>query len=109
VEHLAVQNGFADALDDVLMIVSELVSNAVLHGRAPLSMMFDYDRLRVLVEVRDGNAETSAVSARNPDAVVPGGRGLRIVDALAENWGTRLRATGKAVWATKRLTIDDLE
>jgi len=94
------ENRLDATLERLLLISSELVSNALLHGRPPLSMGCDCDCHRVLIEVSDGDAETASVARRTPDDSIPGGHGLNIVDALADSWGTELRTPGKSVWAS---------
>lgn len=79
------------------LIVSELATNAVRHAGTPF---------RVRVE-RDGESVRVAVDDRSddrPERVEPdgyrGGRGLRIVDTLASEWGTEpADGGGKRVWA----------
>ncbi|SDL12966.1 ATP-binding protein [Streptomyces indicus] len=83
--------------DDLLLCVSELATNALLHGVPPgrgllLRLYEDGDVLRV--EVHDSGAG----EPRIPDAADEGGRGLRIVEALADKWGVAARDPGKTVW-----------
>ncbi|AXE80406.1 ATP-binding protein [Streptomyces atratus] len=89
--------------DDVLLCVSELVTNALLHGvppgrgfRVPLYLEPADGILRV--EVHDsGEGEVRPVVAdATPDA--EGGRGLLLVAALADKWGVGERNPGKVVW-----------
>ncbi|MFZ4236227.1 ATP-binding protein [Streptomyces murinus] len=94
--------GYAVLADDVALVVSELMTNALLHG----SLRGRLIRLRVLttaatlrVEVSDPRGE------RRPNLrAVPGdqqfGRGLLLVQALADDWGVAPRVgVGKTVWA----------
>jgi anti-sigma regulatory factor (Ser/Thr protein kinase) len=94
------------AVENLLLIVSELVSNAVLHGAPPLSLEVSCDPHRVTIEVVDGDARTDGVSMGPIDRSAPGGRGLRIVDTLAERWGARASDAGKSVWASVRREQD---
>jgi len=79
--------------DDVLLVASELVTNVVLHtddgGRV---RAWNSDPVRL--EVHD----TSPRPPLFTDAQ-PGGRGLRIIDAICSSWGTTIVPTGKVVWA----------
>ncbi|MGW7351793.1 ATP-binding protein [Streptomyces sp. NPDC054784] len=90
------------------VIVSELAANAALHGVLPgrgfrLTLLLSPGGDRLRIEVTDGCGE------RRPPEVVPpqppgddaeSGRGLILVDALAERWGTEAYApSGKTVWA----------
>jgi anti-sigma regulatory factor (Ser/Thr protein kinase) len=68
------------------LLVSELVTNAVVHGRGRLILRGELDDDRLLVEViDDGDGFERTVRQRGVDSV--GGRGLAIVDALASRWG----------------------
>ncbi|HET6864841.1 MAG TPA: ATP-binding protein [Solirubrobacteraceae bacterium] len=75
------------ALQDAELLTSELVTNAVLHGRGPIELTVLLDETHLTVDVTDhGNGfERPAREPRGLDAV--GGQGLNIVDALANRWG----------------------
>ncbi|MDC0773882.1 ATP-binding protein [Streptomyces sp. HD] len=84
--------------DDLLLCVSELATNALLHGAPPgrgflLRVRYDGDVLRV--EVHDSGTGVP----RTPDDPDEGGRGLLLVGALADKWGVGERNPGKVVWA----------
>ena len=80
-----------------VLLVSELVTNAMRHGGAPIRLVADVTSSGLRVEVYDGNSDAfPAVRDIRPDA--PGGRGLRLVDALADRWGTTEAGSGKCVW-----------
>ncbi|MEV6737272.1 ATP-binding protein [Streptomyces sp. NPDC003753] len=95
-------------IDDAVLILSELLSNACRHGR-PLrdSLTADGDvraawRVdtsgRLTVEVTDGGGPTRPVPA-TPSVTAHGGRGLNIIRALAKDWGVRDDAHGEVtVW-----------
>ena len=89
-------------LDDLQLVISELVTNAVVHARTPLRLLVRFDGHRVVTEVFDADARlpTPAVSV---DDV--GGRGLILVDRLSDRWGSEPFTDGKRVWA--ELTEDD--
>jgi serine/threonine-protein kinase RsbW len=76
------------------LLVSELATNAVRHARTPFTMALIHDSGRLEVEIVDGSP--AALEPREPDD--EGGRGLQVVEALAEEWGTRARRSGKAVY-----------
>ncbi|MGW4504273.1 ATP-binding protein [Streptomyces sp. NPDC004436] len=85
--------------DDVSLCVSELATNALLHGVPPGR----HYRLRMLlfdgtvrVEVADSGGGRPRVADRDPGA--DGGRGLLLVAAVADRWGTAERRPGKVVW-----------
>lgn len=75
------------ALQDAQLLTSELVTNAVLHGRGPIELTMLLDETHLTVDVTDhgGGFERTARGPRALDAV--GGHGLNIVDALASRWG----------------------
>ncbi|MEV0279930.1 ATP-binding protein [Streptomyces sp. NPDC050610] len=91
-----------DRLDDVLLVVSELVTNAVRYGTEPgdsLLVVLDAEPGRVRIEVHDTRRRPPR---RRPESVErQRGHGLLIVDALAE-WGGGERPMGKVVWAVVR-------
>src|SRR3954452_20376076 len=75
-------------LDDVLLVVSELVLNAVLHGRGAVAFRTELEGGEVRGEVTDqGSGFAPEVREHGPEAV--GGMGLRIVDTLTVKWGVR--------------------
>jgi anti-sigma regulatory factor (Ser/Thr protein kinase) len=84
---------FADELDSrthetARLLVSELVTNAVVHGRGRIEIHAHLDRDRLLVEVIDeGPGFTPAIRKRDSDTA--GGDGLRIVEEEASRWGVR--------------------
>ncbi|MFI8091957.1 ATP-binding protein [Streptomyces sp. NPDC086080] len=92
-----------EAHDTVVLVVAELVANAVLHGRVPgrdfaLSLSYDAGRGAVRIEVTD--THPALPTRKAPDSDEDGGRGLVLVDALAVTWGVCDRhGPGKTVWA----------
>jgi anti-sigma regulatory factor (Ser/Thr protein kinase) len=83
-------------LDDLLLIVSELVTNAVIHAETRLRLVIHYDGRRVLTEVFDGDPR---LPVRADETAQIGGRGLFIVERLSNRWGSDLVGGGKRVWA----------
>ena len=96
----------ADEIDALLLIASELVTNATIHGDEPVMLSVSCADSEITVEVADGNPRVESVGIRPDDEAATGGRGLRIVAGLADQWGTRRSHTGKTVWATKAVTTD---
>jgi hypothetical protein len=91
----AVVLGGSPHVDTALVLVSELVTNAVLHtaARAELRIL---ERGAVLrVEVED---HVARIPASPPTPGAHGGFGLRIVAAMANRWGTEPSEDGKVVW-----------
>ncbi|MFF9816340.1 ATP-binding protein [Streptomyces sp. NPDC014006] len=88
------------AAEDVLLVVSELVTNACLHAEGPDRMELTCDNKVIRIEVADRG--TGQPAPRTPHrAGRPGGHGMFIVQRLCLDWGVvRLPGlTGKRVWA----------
>lgn len=88
-------------LDLAVLIASELVGNAVRHA-APgpdgmIEVTWEQDESGLLIKVTDPSAQLPRRLAPGPDE--PAGRGLSIVEALADRWGAEPFANGKCVWA----------
>jgi two-component sensor histidine kinase len=90
-----------DTIDDVILVASELLGNAVRHTaatrQATLDVSWDVDASGVHVCVADSSDEPPVVRTASPDE--PGGRGLTIVDAVSDRWGVERDGNGKRVWA----------
>jgi anti-sigma regulatory factor (Ser/Thr protein kinase) len=90
--------GVGDEPDAILLIVSELVTNALVHtdGQVRLDLTLINDRMRVAV------ADSSPRSPVKPTSIgweATGGRGILLVEALSATWGTVPVSGGKQVWA----------
>jgi len=94
--HLEVRDLPGGLVADAVLVTSELVTNAVLHGRAPIDLRLRVEGSDVLVEVRDRAAHQPR--KLRPHGDDEHGRGLQIVAALSTRWGTRPTEQGKAVW-----------
>jgi serine phosphatase RsbU (regulator of sigma subunit)/anti-sigma regulatory factor (Ser/Thr protein kinase) len=101
----AVVRGFVrehgiDEIDDVedtaCLLVSELVTNAVLHARTAVGLRVAASDDRLRVEVSDGTRTRPVRQEFRPDAT--GGRGLLLLDRLAGTWDVRRTPDGKTVW-----------
>jgi anti-sigma regulatory factor (Ser/Thr protein kinase) len=87
-----------DRTESAVLVLSELVGNAVRHGTPPVSYTTGLDRDDVLLTVDDGTSAPPLGSAGgDPDA--ESGRGLLLVTSLSRSWGWRPLAGGKQVWA----------
>ncbi|MER5779801.1 PAS domain S-box protein [Streptomyces sp. NPDC002039] len=78
------------------LLASELLSNAVNHSCGPVRLRLRHAGRELSVEVCDGSPVLPQARFASPDA--ESGRGLLLVDSLAEAWGTLPTAEGKAVW-----------
>jgi anti-sigma regulatory factor (Ser/Thr protein kinase) len=90
-----------DATATAALLVTELVSNAVVHAKGPsLWVSVEETTTDVLhVTVRDGSSQgIPRDCAQAPDVHQTGGRGLFMVDALSTRWGWEPLDTGKIVW-----------
>jgi anti-sigma regulatory factor (Ser/Thr protein kinase) len=83
--------------DDVELVVSELVTNAVRAGSPTVLVTIENAAGKVIVQVAD-QAE-GWPEQRDAGIHDPGGRGLPLVSAVSQSWGVRMAATGKVVWA----------
>jgi anti-sigma regulatory factor (Ser/Thr protein kinase) len=88
-------------VEDMLLVVSELVTNAVRHGKAEVSLRLALQPDRVRIAVHDSSDELPVVPASQPSIDRPTGRGLLIVAATAADWGIERSGDrpGKTVWA----------
>lgn len=89
--------GFDDVRDDVTLVVSEMVTNAVRHAAPPVALELRAEAGRVLICVHDGTPEPPERRPAPSDA--EGGRGLLLVDLICEAHGVRSHPPGKTVWA----------
>ena len=92
-----------ELLDCAELGVSELVSNAILHGCDPIQVRVRGTVDHPRVEVRDASVETPVLPAplaldRDDDLLLTFGRGLSIVARCSKAWGAEIEADGKVVW-----------
>ncbi|MGN6473343.1 MAG: ATP-binding protein [Mycobacteriales bacterium] len=87
--------------EDVLVVVNELVSNAVQHGVGPISLTITLEPSEVVVAVTDHGP--GRPSFRQPTPQDERGRGLRIVQGLTATWDVEQAADSKTITAVVRL------
>jgi anti-sigma regulatory factor (Ser/Thr protein kinase) len=90
--------------DALVLVVSELVANAVTHARSPLVLDLETERVRpdgrvTTVRVSVTDASQDAPEHQNAGPGEEHGRGVHLVHLLSSRWGTRPLPTGKCVWA----------
>jgi anti-sigma regulatory factor (Ser/Thr protein kinase) len=82
---------------DASLILSELVTNAVLHARTPLLVWAEYDAPDLTVAVQDGgSALPHLIPLDSGDR--EGGRGVAVIADLGADWGVLTTPLGKIVW-----------
>jgi serine phosphatase RsbU (regulator of sigma subunit)/anti-sigma regulatory factor (Ser/Thr protein kinase) len=97
-----------ERLDTLVLLCNELVTNAVLHAAAPSEVRVRLRDGLVRLEVHDPSPQLPTPRAQDPDAT--NGRGMLLVDALADDWGVDrgdgLPDVGKTVWIELALSGD---
>jgi anti-sigma regulatory factor (Ser/Thr protein kinase) len=87
--------GLGGLVDDISLVTTELVTNAVLHAHSELEVVLKVgDRVRL--EVHDRSARLPAM--RTSSTLTATGRGLRLVELVAGSWGADPTGAGKVVW-----------
>jgi PAS domain S-box-containing protein len=106
-----VRSGAEHLVESATLLLSEVVTNAFVHvGTQVLVLVWSTDE-GVRVEVEDAGSHVPA--RRHYVGTAGTGRGLQLLDELADRWGTVARSTGKTVWfelgtpRTGRVTLDD--
>jgi len=87
----------APAGEQLVLIGSELVTNAVLHARTELTLTLERRGGRVRISVKDRSQAPATLRHYRADALT--GRGLGVVATLSDSWGISAAADGKVVWA----------
>ena len=103
VRRLLVEAGRDDLGEPAALLVSEVVTNALLHAGTPVDLRLSYEHGSLLAQVGDGTPHLP--SMRRYGSTSGTGRGLRLLDQMADEWGVTTRAGGKTVWF--RLSVAD--
>jgi anti-sigma regulatory factor (Ser/Thr protein kinase) len=87
-------------VDDAELLVSEVVTNAIRHGGPDIQLEVAVRDRALVIRVSDGGAGMPAVTPFESGLDEPSGRGLRMVELLAVDWGVERRqsGSGKTVW-----------
>jgi anti-sigma regulatory factor (Ser/Thr protein kinase) len=88
--------GWRDQVDTAVLLVSELVTNAVRHARGPCALVVTFGDESVELCVEDGDPRMPAPRAAG--GLDESGRGFVLIGALADAWGVRALPDGKATW-----------
>lgn len=88
-----------DHVADVLMVVDELVSNAYEHTTGPTFVRLTVLARPCLVVVEADDPARVRPRVRHPEITDLRGRGMQLVDSLADDWGVHENTEGKTVWA----------
>ncbi|MFI1801722.1 PAS domain S-box protein [Streptomyces sp. NPDC020379] len=91
----------SEALDDARLLTSEVLTNALSHAAGPIQLRVRRSIDALTIEVTDHNPQPPQL--RLTEEGDESGRGLLLVDALADSWGTRPLDRGKTIWFTLRL------
>jgi anti-sigma regulatory factor (Ser/Thr protein kinase) len=90
--------------DDVILAISELAANAVLHARTHFAVILSMTDNELRVEVADHNPRLPV--AVEPPAGAVSGRGLMVVEKVSRAWGVHPEAKeGKRIWAEFSLPL----
>lgn len=89
-------SGAEDVVDAVRLAVSEVATNALLHGTPPVRVVATVAEGCLRVDVVDASPDRGAPQPAS--ATASSGRGLAVVSAVADRWGIESRGAGKAVW-----------
>jgi anti-sigma regulatory factor (Ser/Thr protein kinase) len=96
VDEVLADAGFDDVLDTVELLVTEVVTNAVMHARSEARVVIRLLDDAVRVEVTD--TDDSFPARRVPRDDQPGGRGLDLVEKMSRSWGIDMLTVGKRTW-----------
>ncbi|WP_167518346.1 ATP-binding protein [Streptomyces albidochromogenes] len=89
-----------ETVDEIVLAVSELLTNAHVHAHSDAQLVLTWDNSCLHVSVHDEAATMPAPRAPDEDAV--SGRGVSIVQSLADSWQTHAQQHGKTVTACFR-------
>src|SRR3954469_18511816 len=95
--------GRDDLVEPAVLLVSELVTNALLHAGTDIDLVAEVDGQGLRVEVGDGSPHLP--SRRRYAATAGTGRGLMMLESMVDDWGVTRHRRGKTVWF--RLSHED--
>ncbi|MGI8681123.1 MAG: ATP-binding protein [Mycobacteriales bacterium] len=96
VRDVLVSCALADLVDTAVLLASELITNAVLHGRSEVELAVEIAQGEVTVSAADLNSRMPVMQSTDEFAL--DGRGLAIINLMASQWGVTATEDGKVVW-----------
>jgi anti-sigma regulatory factor (Ser/Thr protein kinase) len=103
---MAAQSLPGELVEDAALVVSETVTNAVMHGCSAPRLCISLADSRLRVEVHD---MSRALPELRAPSTTGGGQGLRIIAAVADSCGWSTTGTGKVVWAELSILTSPLQ
>ncbi|MEV5511130.1 ATP-binding protein [Streptomyces orinoci] len=100
-DRLLAEWGLHDLAGDALLLLSELVTNAIVHGpegAGDVELTLSRTPARLIAQVTDGGGSLPRCGRAGPDS--ENGRGMWLVEQIADEWGHHLSPAGKTVWFT---------
>lgn len=88
---------------DTEIVVDELVANAIVHAKTEFRVILDRLRTGIRITVQDQSVRPP--EKQSPDPLDESGRGLILIDHVADDWGHHLNGEGKCVWAEVPVTF----
>ncbi|MFG2003964.1 SpoIIE family protein phosphatase [Spirillospora sp. NPDC048911] len=92
-------------IDTAVLLTSEIVTNAVRHAQGPVDLVLRHSERELTIQVSDRSTLQPQARLAGPDDET--GRGLQLVDALADRWGSRPSNDGKTIWCTISTDVSD--
>jgi anti-sigma regulatory factor (Ser/Thr protein kinase) len=92
--------------EEMEVVASELVTNAIVHGDGGVDVTVLRVPGRLRIEVVDEGFGPEPIQVRHPSTTGRGGLGLRIVEGMSDAWGADRRPGHTRVWMERRLPID---
>ncbi|HET7387509.1 MAG TPA: PAS domain S-box protein [Nocardioidaceae bacterium] len=96
VHDLLVDGGRGDLAETAVLLVSEVVTNALLHAGTPIDVFASLDGSGLRVEIGDGSAHLP--TRRSYGTAAGTGRGMQMLEHLVDDWGISRSRDGKSIW-----------
>jgi anti-sigma regulatory factor (Ser/Thr protein kinase) len=101
--------GCDEVREVVALLVSELVTNGVTHASTPVGLAVGCDGETVTIAVTDGVPGGIGPCTMGQARGALSGRGLHIVDVLADRWGVAVHDSGKTIWFAVTTAAQEVE